>query len=315
MTADRNNLFAFTDTLAPPIPRLRADTVPAGRVSAAPGASGNPAAAADIETTRKLARRRFLRTFRERFRRHRQARNARREERSAARLDRDRSGPSARPRRRRHKRTALALGMTSLSLAGTSQMALSADPIAAASIPSPDPAALEPADPSERRDANDLSVSDNLLDALVEEEGVRYDVYKDVAGYPTVGVGHLVLPRDNLRLGDTISHERAIRLLENDLKKAEDGVRRLVGNLPINQHEFDALADLVFNVGEGTVSAAKSPRLNAAIAAGDYEKIADQLHYTTARNKVARGLIYRSERRAQIFLSGEYGDPREKSEA
>jgi GH24 family phage-related lysozyme (muramidase) len=224
---------------------------------------------------------------------------------------------NVKPRRgRRRKRTAFALGVSALGLSGASQLALSADPILAENVSGffGDEAGYEIVDPFERRDASQLTVSDDLLEAMVEEEGVRYDVYRDVAGYPTVGVGHLVLPEDNLRVGDTISHDRAMQLLEQDLKKAEKGVRDLVGDLPVNQHEFDALVDLVFNVGEGNVSENESPRLNAAIEAGDYEAIADELEYTTAKNKVAKGLIYRSERRAQIFLSADYSDPREVSE-
>lgn len=257
------------------------------------------------EAIDKAARRSFLKSFGKRWEDRRQ-RRARRKQLSATELVNQRSVR----RRRKRKRTAFALGITALSMSSVSQMALSADPIAAElNADNPD---YELFDPSERRHADKLTVSDKLLEAMVEEEGVRYDVYRDVAGYPTVGVGHLVLPQDDLRLGDTISHERAMKLLEQDLKKAERGVRELVGDLPINQHEFDALTDLVFNVGEGTVSERKSPRLNAAIEAGDYEGIAEELEYTTAKNKVANGLIYRSERRSQIFMAGDYSDPREE---
>ena len=265
------------------------------------GNTGAAISAPDINKTRKAARRRFLKRFRERW-------HARRERRYEAKAKR-----TTTQRKRRRKRTALALGATSLSLTSASHLALSADAIWASN--SGDyisvPIVQETPDPTERRDASDLSVSDELLEAMVEEEGVRYRVYRDVAGYPTVGVGHLVLPKDNLRIGDRISHERAMQLLEQDLRKAEQGVRNLVGDLPVNQNEFDALVDLVFNVGEGNVSKLKSPRLNAAIAAGDYERIAEELEYTTAKNKVARGLVYRSERRAQIFMDADYSDPRE----
>ena len=77
--------------------------------------------------------------------------------------------------------------------------------------------------------------------------------------------------------------------------------------------DLDALLDLVYNVGEGNVSAQESPRLNAAIAAGDYETIADELRYTTAAGKKARGLEFRSERRVAIFEQASYEDPREQS--
>ena len=156
-----------------------------------------------------------------------------------------------------------------------------------------------------------LKASEDFKQALIEEEGVRYTVYRDVAGYPTVGVGHLVTPKDNLRVGQRISEQRVLEFLEQDLEIAERGVRILVGELPLYQHEFDALLDLVYNVGLGNVSEAESPRLNAAIARGDYEAIAAELDYTHAAGKVARGLEYRSERRAQIFMDASYEDPRE----
>ena len=88
---------------------------------------------------------------------------------------------------------------------------------------------------------------------------MRYTVYRDVAGYPTVGVGHLVEPEDRLRVGDRISERRVLDFLDADLAEAESGVRELVGDLPLHQHEFDALLDLVYNVGIGNVSPSESP--------------------------------------------------------
>lgn len=161
-----------------------------------------------------------------------------------------------------------------------------------------------------RQPAAMLSASEEFKQALIEEEGVRYVVYRDVAGYPTVGVGHLVERGDNLRVGDRVSHQRVLEFLDQDLIEAEEGVRELVGDLPLFQHEFDALVDLVFNVGIGNVSERKSPRLNAAIADGDYQAIADELDYTHAGGKVARGLQFRSERRARIWAEATYEDPR-----
>lgn len=166
-----------------------------------------------------------------------------------------------------------------------------------------------------RKPAALLKASDDFKQALIQEEGVRYTVYRDVAGYPTVGVGHLVEPEDNLRVGDAISEERAMAFLTADLEEAERGVRQLVGALPLYQHEFDALVDLVYNVGIGNVSPERSPRLNAAIDAGDYDEVASQLDYTHAGGAVARGLQFRSERRAAIFAEAEYEDPREAGTA
>jgi GH24 family phage-related lysozyme (muramidase) len=162
-----------------------------------------------------------------------------------------------------------------------------------------------------RKPAALLKASGDFKQALIQEEGVRYTVYRDVAGYPTVGVGHLVEPEDNLRVGDTISEERAMAFLTADLEEAERGVRQLAGALLLYQHEFDALVDLVYNVGIGNVSPERSPRLNAAIDSGDYDAVASQLDYTHAGGAVARGLQIRSERRAAIFAKADYEDPRE----
>lgn len=164
---------------------------------------------------------------------------------------------------------------------------------------------------SSRAPAKKLRVSGKLKQALIEEEGVRHTVYRDVAGYPTVGVGHLVRSGDGLRVGDRISDRQARAFLDADLRGAEAAARDLLGDLPVFQHEFDALVDLIYNVGPGNVSAAKSPRLNRAIAAGDYEAIASELEYTHAGGAYARGLDHRSERRTQMFLQASYDDPRQ----
>jgi GH24 family phage-related lysozyme (muramidase) len=164
-----------------------------------------------------------------------------------------------------------------------------------------------------RKHAPFLKASPALLEAMIEEEGARQTVYRDVAGYPTVGVGHLVTPEDGLQVGDRISKDKVLDFLERDIAIAERAVARLVGDLPLFQNEFDALVDLVFNVGEGNVSAERSPRLNTAIAHADYDAIAEELGYHHARGRIAKGLVHRSERRANIFMDASYADPRESA--
>lgn len=55
---------------------------------------------------------------------------------------------------------------------------------------------------------------------LVLHEGRRNDAYLDSKGILTVGIGHKVLPEDNLRLGDRISDEMVERLFAQDTAKA-----------------------------------------------------------------------------------------------
>ncbi len=208
------------------------------------------------------------------------------------------------PRRRRKRKAALAFSVAAMGLSSTAAPILSQASPVSISAPLAVDATIE------RMHAGALEVSDTMKEALAEEEGVRLTVYRDVAGYPTVGVGHLVQPADNLRVGDQISYDRAIAFMDKDLTTAENAVRDLVGDLPLYQHEFDALVDLVFNVGEGNVSERESPLLNRAIADRDYDAIASQLEYHTAGGALARGLMYRSERREAIFAEASYEDPR-----
>ena len=162
-----------------------------------------------------------------------------------------------------------------------------------------------------RKPAALLSPSDELLQSMIEEEGARQTVYRDVAGYPTVGVGHLVTAADHLQVGDRVSKDQLLEFLERDLAQAQQAVRRLVGDMPLYQNEYDALVDLAFNVGEGNLSPERSPELNAAIAAHDYDAIAQELDYHHAAGHVAHGLVYRSERRENIFTDASYADPRD----
>lgn len=204
-------------------------------------------------------------------------------------------------RRIRKRKTALALSAGVVGLSGAAIGTISSEPASAAARADT---------PLVRLPANELRASDELKAALIQEEGVRDVVYRDVAGYPTVGCGHLVRPEDNLRVGDRISYDRILDFLEQDLAEAEAAIVRVVGDLPLFQHEFDALVDLVYNVGEGNLSPSESPRLMEAIAAHDYGAIADELEYRYAGGQMARGLAFRSVRRTQIFLNAAYADPR-----
>jgi RHS repeat-associated protein len=155
--------------------------------------------------------------------------------------------------------------------------------------------------------ASSLNTSSAGRTAIREGEGRRTHVYQDSGGLPTVGIGHLVTPADHLGAVSEITDERVETLFSSDLAVAEAGVERVVGDLPVSQREFDALTDLVFNVGEGRLSATNSPGLNNAIDRQDYARIGDQIRYTRdASGHTPQGLIDRNDRRQNIFRYGNY---------
>ena len=147
-----------------------------------------------------------------------------------------------------------------------------------------------------------LTTSKNGENFITKNEGgSKLTVYQDTALHDTVGVGHKVVPKDNLKQGDQITQTESDTLFSGDLATAEKGVKSLVGSLDLSQNEFDALTDLTFNVGVGTLKN-KSPALNTAIKNGDYKEMGRQLTYTkdSAGNRQG-GLVTRSKDRTVLF--------------
>ena len=109
------------------------------------------------------------------------------------------------------------------------------------------------------------------LELMKKSEGFRNQTYRDVAGVPTIGYGHRLLPGEFFPNG--ISEERAADILSNDVCQAEQAVARLV-KVPLAQGQFDALVDFVFNLGAGRLAASALLRdLNA----GRYDAAAGEL--------------------------------------
>jgi len=64
-----------------------------------------------------------------------------------------------------------------------------------------------------------MKISDNGIEKLMEWEGVILHVYKDAAGLPTIGVGHLIQKGEDFSNG--ITHDQAFELLKKDLVRFE----------------------------------------------------------------------------------------------
>jgi lysozyme len=125
-------------------------------------------------------------------------------------------------------------------------------------------------------------------------------VYADPVGILTVGVGHVVLPADKLKLHDRISPEQSTAFLQKDLAVAERAVEGLV-KVPLNQNQFDALVSFVFNVGVRNFADSTLLKL---LNLGDYKGTADQFkHWVFAKGKKLGGLIRRRNEEARTFLS------------
>jgi len=135
-----------------------------------------------------------------------------------------------------------------------------------------------------------------VYEQLKIDEGVEYEIYNDHLGYPTFGVGHLVLetdPEHGQEVGTPVSEDRVKECFETDLDTAisecnalyEDGV---FGDLPGEVQEI--LVNMMFNMGRTRLS--KFKKMHAAILEGNWTEAAkegrDSLWYRQVTNRADR---------------------------
>jgi GH24 family phage-related lysozyme (muramidase) len=137
------------------------------------------------------------------------------------------------------------------------------------------------------------------LEFIKNEEGCVLHVYRDPAGYPTIGVGHLIKPGEEF---DQITEEEAMKLLARDLAVAENAVNRMV-RVPLTQNQFDTLVSFVFNVGSGNFE--KSTLLKL-LNQGRYDAVPGELaKWRKAGGKVLPGLVERRRREGELWGEGQ----------
>lgn len=119
-----------------------------------------------------------------------------------------------------------------------------------------------------------LAINDRGLDVIRRSEGLRLQSYY-LAGQWLVGYGHAATAKKDM----TITVDHADMLLLSDIRRAEEGVRRLA-EVPLNENEFSALVSLAYNMGVGAFQrTAVLRRLNA----GDRDGAAEAFrHLVTA---------------------------------
>jgi len=143
-----------------------------------------------------------------------------------------------------------------------------------------------------------MKISADGLKKLMEWEGCELRVYKDAAGLPTIGVGHLIHHNEDFSKGITTT--QAQDLLMSDLTRFEMAVNRLV-TVPLTQAQFDALVSFAFNVGVG---AFQKSTLLKKLNAGLYAEVPVQLMlWTKAGGKTCNGLIARRENEVKLWTA------------
>ena len=143
-----------------------------------------------------------------------------------------------------------------------------------------------------------MPISDAGLNLIKQSEGFRGQVYNDVAGIPTIGYGHRILPAEDF--SDGISEEEATALLLHDVDWAEHAVERLV-TVALSQGQYDALVDFTYNLGAQQLA---NSTLLKLLNQGQYDDAGQQLlRWNKAGGKVQPGLTRRREAELQLWQS------------
>ena len=95
-----------------------------------------------------------------------------------------------------------------------------------------------------------MTIDDAGIKFITLWEGFEPNVYLDVAGKPTIGIGHLIKPSEDFSAGITLN--QAEELLWRDLEAPEQAIQRLAPQA--NQNQTNALASFAFNLGVGSLS-------------------------------------------------------------
>jgi lysozyme len=117
---------------------------------------------------------------------------------------------------------------------------------------------------------------DQLREQLIIDEGQVNEVYKDHLGYPTFGIGHLVLESDpeyGQDVGTPVSEERTIECFEQDVQSVLSDCKKLHDGWDGYPQEVkQVIANMMFNMGLTRLS--KFRKHNAALQCGDWQEAA-----------------------------------------
>jgi lysozyme len=126
-------------------------------------------------------------------------------------------------------------------------------------------------------------------------EGLNLNSYQDQVGIWTIGYGHT---GPTIHGGLTITQDQADQLLQSDVAASVSCVNRAVTAV-INQNQFDALVDFVFNLG---CSALLSSTLLRDINASNFAAASQQfLLWDHAGGVVIQGLLRRRKAESDLF--------------
>ena len=140
-----------------------------------------------------------------------------------------------------------------------------------------------------------------LREQLAIDEGVKYEIYKDHLGYPTCGIGHLILesdPEHGQPVGTPVSEERVNELFEQDLNTTIDECLLLYDDFYVLPEEAQLIiANMMFNLGRPRLS--RFHKMKKAVDNRDWQEASNQMK----DSKWYRQVTLRAERLCRRMAS------------
>lgn len=141
-----------------------------------------------------------------------------------------------------------------------------------------------------------MKIAKNGLELIKHFEGFRAQAYLDTGRVPTIGYG----TTKGVKLGQTVTMEKAEEFLKRDVAEAEKAVTRMV-TVKLNQNQFDALVCFVYNLGQGNFA---SSTLLSLLNQGNYASVPVQmLRWNRDNGVVLAGLTRRRKAEGDLFAT------------
>jgi len=150
-------------------------------------------------------------------------------------------------------------------------------------------------------------IKNSTISHLTEWEFKSDKMYYDSSNFPTIGIGHRIMKKDETFMGkklmqDVLSNDEIDALLRQDLNvrvKAIDTICHKI-KINLNQNQVDALVLFIFN--EGTIWNGLSNVINDK---NNTESIIRKqwASYNKSLNKVVPGLINRRQGEVDLYFS------------
>ena len=120
---------------------------------------------------------------------------------------------------------------------------------------------------------------DKLREELEIDEGDRYNVYLDHLGYPTFGIGHLVIESDSENgqaVGTSVSEDRVAEAFDEDIKSVLRDCNILYPDFDdLPEEAQQIIANMMFNLGRPRLS--KFAGMKRGVDARDWDVAADEM--------------------------------------